>query len=46
MTIFSAAGFEALAADLGTTVGISFHPSRFRWRGIDPLTVEPEEAAA
>jgi sugar phosphate isomerase/epimerase len=39
VTIFSVAGFEALAGYLGTNVGINFDPSHFWWQGIDPLTV-------
>jgi sugar phosphate isomerase/epimerase len=31
VTIFSVAGFEALADYLGTNVGINFDPSHFWW---------------
>jgi sugar phosphate isomerase/epimerase len=39
VTIFSVAGFEKLAADVGPNVGINFDPSHFWWQGIDPVTV-------
>ena len=39
VTIFSAAGFEALAPFVGRNVGLNFDPSHFWWQGIDPLTV-------
>lgn len=39
VTIFSAAGFEALSAHVGRNIGINLDPSHFWWQGIDPLTV-------
>ena len=39
VTIFSAAGFEALAAYVGRNVGLNLDPSHFWWQGIDPITV-------
>ena len=38
-TIFSAAGFEALAAHTGRNIGLNFDPSHFWWQGIDPVTL-------
>ena len=39
VTIFSTAGFEALAAHVGKNVGLNLDPSHFWWQGIDPVTV-------
>ena len=39
VTIFSAAGFEALAKYVGPNVGLNMDPSHFWWQGIDPVTV-------
>ena len=39
VSIFSAAGFEALEPYLGSNIGLNFDPSHFWWQGIDPLTV-------
>jgi sugar phosphate isomerase/epimerase len=39
VTIFNAAGFEALAARVGRNIGLNLDPSHFWWQGIDPLTV-------
>ena len=39
VTIFSTAGFEALAEHVGRNIGINIDPSHFWWQGIDPVTV-------
>ena len=39
VTIYTAAGFEALAAHVGRNVGLNMDPSHFWWQGIDPVTV-------
>jgi len=39
VTIFSSAGFEALAPHVGRNIGLNLDPSHFWWQGIDPLTV-------
>jgi sugar phosphate isomerase/epimerase len=39
VTIFTAAGFEALTRYVGRNIGINMDPSHFWWQGIDPLTV-------
>ncbi len=39
VTIYTAAGFEALAAHIGRNVGLNMDPSHFWWQGIDPVTV-------
>ena len=39
VAIFSAAGFEALAAHTGRNIGLNFDPSHFWWQGIDPVTL-------
>jgi sugar phosphate isomerase/epimerase len=39
VSIFSTAGFEALAAHVGRNIGINMDPSHFWWQGIDPVTV-------
>ena len=39
VTIFNAAGFEALAAHVGRNIGLNLDPSHFWWQGIDPVTV-------
>ena len=39
VTIFTAAGFEALTRYVGPNIGINMDPSHFWWQGIDPLTV-------
>ena len=39
VTIFSAAGFEALLPYVGKNIGLNMDPSHFRWQGIDPVTV-------
>ena len=39
VTIFSCAGFEALAPYVGRNVGLNLDPSHFWWQGIDPLSV-------
>lgn len=39
VTIFSSAGFLALAPHVGRNIGINLDPSHFWWQGIDPLTV-------
>ena len=39
VTVFNAAGFEALTAYVGRNIGLNMDPSHFWWQGIDPLTV-------
>jgi sugar phosphate isomerase/epimerase len=39
VTIFSAAGFQALAPHVGRNIGLNLDPSHFWWQGIDPVTV-------
>ena len=39
VTIFSSAGFEALAPHVGRNIGLNLDPSHFWWQGIDPITV-------
>ncbi len=39
VTIFSTAGFQALAPYVGRNIGLNLDPSHFWWQGIDPLTV-------
>jgi sugar phosphate isomerase/epimerase len=39
VTIFTAAGFEALIPYVGRNVGLNMDPSHFWWQGIDPVTV-------
>ena len=39
VTIFSSAGFEALAPHVGRNIGLNLDPSHFWWQGIDPMTV-------
>lgn len=39
VSIFSAAGFEALASHIGPNIGLNLDPSHFWWQGIDPVTV-------
>ena len=36
VSVFSTAGFEALAAYVGRNIGINMDPSHFWWQGIDP----------
>jgi len=39
VSVFSVAGFEALAPHIGANVGLNLDPSHFWWQGIDPMTV-------
>lgn len=39
VTVFSSAGFEALARHTGRNIGLNMDPSHFWWQGVDPLTV-------
>ena len=39
VSLFSSAGFLALAPYVGRNIGINLDPSHFWWQGIDPLTV-------
>jgi len=39
VSIFNAAGFEALAPHVGPNIGINLDPSHFWWQGIDPISV-------
>ncbi len=39
VSIFNAAGFQALSAHVGRNIGINLDPSHFWWQGIDPLAV-------
>ncbi len=39
VTIFSAAGFEALIPYIRRNIGLNLDPSHFWWQGIDPITV-------
>jgi len=39
VTIFSTAGFQALAPHVRRNIGINLDPSHFWWQGIDPVTV-------
>jgi len=42
VTVFSAAGFAALAPYVGRNIGLNMDPSHFWWQGIDPVTVVEE----
>ena len=39
VTIFNAAGFEALLPYVGPNIGLNLDPSHFWWQGIDPASV-------
>lgn len=39
VTVFSSKGFEALAAHVGSNIGLNMDPSHFWWQGIDPVEV-------
>jgi sugar phosphate isomerase/epimerase len=39
VTIFSPAGFQALAPHVQRNIGLNLDPSHFWWQGIDPVTV-------
>jgi sugar phosphate isomerase/epimerase len=39
VSIFSAAGFEALSPYIGDNIGVNLDPSHFWWQGIDPISV-------
>ena len=42
VSIFNAAGFEALAKYTGRNIGINLDPSHFWWQGMDPIEVVRE----